>query len=521
MDIGTRGAGVTFAVHEVEAIRTPLTTWKTEHGINILLESSDSVKTIPIESCSEYNSNSIAGVSCNPLLAAVHIAFSEHRPLTLSPDIIWIAIMHGAAQHIKNNAEELRHLLVSHKDKISIVVTRTDILTGTPENAWDSVIHQFSHAVHSHVNPQFANLISDFSTTGELERTVCEVALLDMYQPYFEYEMRCICGIPEITLEGEADDWLKLCQKVELLAPLKLDWWLPHLREISSHFHRASKGEAYRPHWENIYKIRQAYGFARINGWIAKLFPYVKCGTTGKYIVRNPLLEPDADDWSDSPAANEAFFGGTGITTEIVPVGLACAPFKMATQEGRNLNMQFLGGFTGVKQDPLTFAVRPRLGWAVRQAPDENSLASLLPGGAEMIPPMPADQLKQVVQKIQTSLRGFGEAVPKEIVDFYGQCDGIRLSNGASFGFLPASSLSVVPALAKTREYMPVPFGRKQNWLRFFDNGDGTFFAVALNGPPLVARIESSGFGEEVAPSFNQFLTLIFANRGCLPPPPP
>jgi hypothetical protein len=45
------------------------------------------------------------------------------------------------------------------------------------------------------------------------------VALLDCFQPYFEYRMVCICGIPEITLEGMADDWRRLRDKVEALAP--------------------------------------------------------------------------------------------------------------------------------------------------------------------------------------------------------------------------------------------------------------------------------------------------------------
>lgn len=513
MDIKAVGSGVTFAVHEVEAVRTPLQTWKTEHGINSLLESADSGSVVQIESCSEYNSNSVAGVSCNPLLAAVHIAFSEHRPLILSPDIIWIAIIHGVAQHIKNNAEQLRSVLVSHQGKLSIVVNRDDILPGTPENAWDSVIHQFSDAVHAHVGKTYANLVSDFSTTGPIERTVCEVALLDMYQPYFEYEMRCICGIPEITLEGEAADWLKLCQKVELLAPLQLDWWLPHLREIASHFHKASKGDVDRSHWQNIYKIRQAYGFARINGWMAKLFPYVKCGRTGQYIVRNPLLKPDADDWSNPPATNESFFGGTGITTEIVHLGLACAPFTMVTPQGQRINMQFLGGFTGVKQNPLSFAVRPRLGWAVRRAPGGNSLASLIPANAELIPPLPSDHLMQVVNTIERSLKGFGDALPRELLDFYLLCDGIRLAKGVDPGFLSARDLSVVQASVRRKQYAAVPFGRRSGWLRFFDNSDGTFFALALSGEPVIARIQPSGSGEEVAASFNQFLTYIFRQR--------
>jgi hypothetical protein len=33
----------------------------------------------------------------HPLLAAVHVAFAEHRPLVLSPDTIWLTIAQGTA----------------------------------------------------------------------------------------------------------------------------------------------------------------------------------------------------------------------------------------------------------------------------------------------------------------------------------------------------------------------------------------------------------------------------------------
>jgi hypothetical protein len=37
----------------------------------------------------------ISGSKCHPLVDAIHIAFSQHRPLTLSPDDIWLVIAQG------------------------------------------------------------------------------------------------------------------------------------------------------------------------------------------------------------------------------------------------------------------------------------------------------------------------------------------------------------------------------------------------------------------------------------------
>ncbi len=51
----------------------------------------------------------------HPLIEAVHIAFSGHWPLTLSPDCIWLVIAQGFSHHIAENSETLRSSLVRHQ----------------------------------------------------------------------------------------------------------------------------------------------------------------------------------------------------------------------------------------------------------------------------------------------------------------------------------------------------------------------------------------------------------------------
>jgi hypothetical protein len=51
-----------------------------------------------------------------------------------------------------------------------------------------------------------------------------------------------------------------------------------------------------------------------------------------------------------------------------LPGGLSKAPFRWELP-GRDVEMEFLGGFTGVAQDYETLALRPEIGWAVREAP--------------------------------------------------------------------------------------------------------------------------------------------------------
>ncbi len=47
-------------------------------------------------------------------------AFSEHRPLLLTPDTIWMTIAQGFAQHINNNAERLRYQFVDGSSKTEL-----------------------------------------------------------------------------------------------------------------------------------------------------------------------------------------------------------------------------------------------------------------------------------------------------------------------------------------------------------------------------------------------------------------
>ena len=47
----------------------------------------------------------------NCFVATIHKSFDEHRPLTLSPDVIWLAIAQGVSIHINENFDELESFI--------------------------------------------------------------------------------------------------------------------------------------------------------------------------------------------------------------------------------------------------------------------------------------------------------------------------------------------------------------------------------------------------------------------------
>src|SRR5262249_21944116 len=156
----------------------------------------------PVESCSRYHGKLVAEVRSHPLIGALHAAFSSHRPVTLSPDIIWLTLCQGFAHHINMNAETLRRRLVSHEGKLRLAVRRDGFVKGSPENDWPGVFAEFSEAIRAHIGDAHGLIVANFSTTGPVERAASEVVLLDSMQAFFSYEVHTICGIPSITLEG-------------------------------------------------------------------------------------------------------------------------------------------------------------------------------------------------------------------------------------------------------------------------------------------------------------------------------
>ena len=483
----TAAPSVTFAVQQVKPGTTRLKTYKTQEAVAAHLG------TRP-EACSDYTADCLADLHCHPLFAAAHLAFAGHFPLVLSPDMLWNVILQGLAQHVKNNAERLRPKLVAHAGRKVIEVVRPDFTPGSPENPWAEVIAEFSAKVQRHVGDKYAALVPSFSTTGPAERTACEVALLDTFQPYFQYELRCVCGIPEITLEGTPADWDALGAKIDALEPFELDWWTPHLRMIAAQFRRAARGEVNRTFWANIYKHQTVYGGSTVNGWLALLVPYTKNYRTGSYTVRNEVLGYPLD-WANNALPTEDPNGGRprfgtgrygGVSTQSLPGGVSRAPFRMTFGRGGQevtRSMEFVGGFVGATQDPKTLAVRPKLGWAVVPADEHADLLDRL-RESEHANPLDAEPLEAVLARWREI---GGRSVAGELMLLYKTLNGVRLPNG--WRIRPVTEVEVVPEVPRERD----PYHRYQPGER----ADGPAFRIGdlPDGSTLAMDVYATRFG--------------------------
>jgi hypothetical protein len=523
---------VTFAVDDVTPARSPLATCKPLDAVRKLLDApsspfaaDESSQGNPthgrVEACWSYALDCVTGIGHHPLIAAAHLAFSEHRPLVLSPDVIWVTITQGLAQHVRLNPERHRTLLVRHEGKRQLTVERNDLHRGSPENPWAEVIADFACQLRSEIGELAERLVCDFSTTGPVERTVSEVALLDALQPYFSYHCVAVCGIPAVTLEGTPEDWRKVREKVELLNPFGLDWWLRELRPICDQFARAANGDIDRPHWQRMYKIRHVYAATVINGWLGKLFPYVKDFDDGALSHPNPLLDPkveqeilklEAEELKAGRQERMMRFNAPGITADMLPRGLSQVPFTFKDEAGQRA-MEFLAGPMVVTLEGETGALRPTLGWAVREsAPIEQAMIRVTKHKVE---PSKDGLSWEKLRDLRVSY------IPTDVLRFYRDVEtaSIQGNNGKLiYRILPLGEWTE-PEWAQVWEKLP---GRKEkirvsaDLFRFAELGDGTELVIRLYckegkntggvfiGHRCGAAVPETG--QKVARSFTDFL---------------
>lgn len=309
--------------------------------------------------------NSLVKTYNHPFAEAIKIAYAQHRPLTFSPDMIWMLVCQGLATHIDENSEQLRGQLVAHQGKHKIHIER-DYYMANSVGYWENILGEFSDSIRNHVGEKTHDLVSNrFSTTSSVEATAFEVTLMDAMSSYFSYSIGITCGIPSITLEGTVEDWEKLERDFEAFAQYDLEWWVNDLKPILHQFTLAAKGNVDKEFWGKIYDYRH---FERgmcgsptgtITGWMLKFYPYLADDS------KNPLIGIDLEKYSRQISKQKEYQSGQSVLElSDFPKGLSKADFVLDNL-GEVSQMEFLAGFVGISQDVKTKALRPEINWSV------------------------------------------------------------------------------------------------------------------------------------------------------------
>jgi hypothetical protein len=307
----------------------------------------------------------------NAFADAVHLAFSNHRPLIISPDVVWLTIAQGLAIHVNNHAEALRERLVPFAGKRTVTIERGRAASELGRGDWAEVIEQLAASVAASSNiDALPPIVASFSTTTPAARVASQVCLLDALSRYYDLQVFCICGFPQITVLGTVADWQDIRARVDRLASLGLGWWSEHLVPICDAFVATAAGAPDLEHWRGMYKPEEKYSYNAITGWFAKLFPYL---LDREHVPskRNPMLTGEGDH----------------VGHYELPHGLSRVPIRVL-EPGAERRLELIAGMFGVRQHSGTLALEPTIGWvvaapapmsaaiqAIAQSPEHESLA--------------------------------------------------------------------------------------------------------------------------------------------------
>jgi hypothetical protein len=286
----------------------------------------------------------------HPLAAAVDLAFGQHRPLVLTPDAVWLCLAQSLGLHVERNAEQLRGRLVRHTGKLELKEERHDFRRGNPANDWAGAVDGLVAQMRGHLGGRADLFVADFSTTGPLERTASQIALMSAMQHYFSYSVYTLCGIPEVTLAGTPEDWASIRRRVAAFGELDLGWWVAALDPVIAQLEATARGAIDREFWRSMYKAESQSGGDRSTGWFTSLFAYL--GT-----------KPERNRFDPFDARRG------GYTLSAFPPGRSTAPFTWRYL-GERLEMALVGGMWGVTQD-AEGRLGVATGWVVAPATDE------------------------------------------------------------------------------------------------------------------------------------------------------
>ncbi|OHT01025.1 hypothetical protein TRFO_07698 [Tritrichomonas foetus] len=294
----------------------------------------------------------------HPLLEGYVFAFCEHRPITITPDIIWLLIIQGFTHHVAANSEKFKNEFVKFNGVETLKVKKNMFPEEATEKDWMEIFDELADQISSFTGSELIeNLTSNFTTTTPVSKAASQLTIMAAMQNYFVYDCSfCGCGLPYINLEGSVEDWRKILEKVKFIEKFDLEWWTSKLIPIINEciYTKEGKGPIHRKFWKDMIRIcvgeeeDYLYDEISIDGWICSFFPY---DTEGNKRSIQDITQYDS------------------IPSEMIPV-----PFNLISylpwEDPANkspIECEFRSGFIGLKQDSMTFEIKPEIGWIVHK----------------------------------------------------------------------------------------------------------------------------------------------------------
>ena len=91
------------------------------------------------------------------ILQGFYSAYENHYPIRLTPDIIWLLIVQGFAQHVNFNAERLREKFVNFKGKkkLQIIISKYHSYKQMKSKDYEDLFENLSEIIKENVGEEF------------------------------------------------------------------------------------------------------------------------------------------------------------------------------------------------------------------------------------------------------------------------------------------------------------------------------------------------------------------------------
>ena len=174
-----------------------------------------------------------------PILEGFYTAHTNHYPIRIKPDDIWLLIAQAFSHHVNINSESLRSMFVNFSGKKELVVKYplSDI-SEVDKKLLEDFSEQINEQMKQFLGEKLLDILTpNYSTTDYDSSIVCKISIMGAFKKYFEYSMSIRgCGIPYIILEGTAEDYEKIKSKAQFLSKYKFSWYIkriiPHINKM-------------------------------------------------------------------------------------------------------------------------------------------------------------------------------------------------------------------------------------------------------------------------------------------------
>ena len=228
-----------------------------------------------------------------PLLSGFYLAHTNHYPIRIKPDDIWLLILQSFSNHVNINSKNLRNLFVDFEGKQTLCV-KYDLshISEVKREDLEDFIEQINQQMEKYLGKQLLEtLTANFSTSNYDSILISKISIMGAFKKYFEYNMfLCGCGIPYIILEGNAEDYKKILEKTKYISKYNFSWYtdriIPHIQKMIDAKEKKIDIDYFKDFVQNkketeliktISGLHQ--GDAKVDyicGWIVDFFAYIK-----------------------------------------------------------------------------------------------------------------------------------------------------------------------------------------------------------------------------------------------------